>query len=362
MPSLRHYRAYLMADGEKLPEYKVEIVDNGNTVRCWVPSEVGREFSIHWKDTAKVSQTAGYVYVDGEHVGGRFIRPEDIDGHVYLESRPLDAHTTASFKFGSMLLTDEESDVEAEHVVKELGSIRIMIKEGMIGEAYNHEYKEVEHKPVNERTKKAGGHRVVLGKQKRAPQTWKQFYPFKTEPTTFVFLYRPYELLRAMEIAPDEPQRAPPPAATRPAPPPTHVDRVKSEETGSSFFGSSGEEEEPEIKEEQDDDDDDDEDEEEVRRLEERLARIKERRKPRPVSLDAGPHRNLGKRKRDVIDLTFSEDESASGSASGSGSQSQSSSNSRPFKRMKVEPVERKFVPVRSSVRPFVKGEVIDLT
>ncbi|KZO90670.1 hypothetical protein CALVIDRAFT_387316 [Calocera viscosa TUFC12733] len=201
MPSLRHFRAYIMADGEKLPEYKVQLENNGNTVRCWVPSVVGQEFSIHWNDTARVSETAGYVYVDGEHVGGRFIRPSDHDGHVFLESRPLDAYTTATFKFGSMVLTDEENEVEAANVVQELGSIRIMIKEGTIGGMYNHEYREVAQKPVNERMKKVGGHRVVLGKQRSAPQTWRQFHPFKTEPMTFIFQYTSADFLKASNIA-----------------------------------------------------------------------------------------------------------------------------------------------------------------
>jgi len=341
-----------MVDGQILPEYKVEYEDDGNTARCWVPSEFGKEFSIHWYDTARVCETAGYVYVDGEHVGGRFIRPVDRDGHVFLESRPLDANTTASFKFGTVVLTDEENEVEAATVVQELGMIKVVIKEGAIGESYQHEYKQVSQKPVNERMKKAGGHRVVLGKQQSAPQTWKQFYPFKTQPTTFIFQYKPLDLLRAMDIASEQNLARAGPAAIQA----TRANRIKKEEKRASSFKSTDEDEDDEwdVKEELDD---------HASLAGARTTSIRERRKRPTADVDAGSSKRGTKRKIEVIDLTFSDDDSDSGSGSGNASGSGSGSgSSRPAKRPKVEPEERKFVPLKSSKKSFAKGEVIDLT
>ncbi|EJU04784.1 hypothetical protein DACRYDRAFT_93212 [Dacryopinax primogenitus] len=362
MPDIRNFRAFITVDGEPLPEYKLEFENEGNTVRCWIPSEYGKEFSVHWVDRARVSQTAGYVYVDGEHCGGRFIRPQDRDGHAYLDNRPLDDYTMASFKFGSMVLTDEDQGVEEAHVVKEIGMIRLVVKEGTIGDHYTHNYKAIAHKPVNERMKKVGGHRVVLGAQKSAPQTWKHFHPFKIPPVVFIFQYRPMDLLKAMDIATPElgqARAATPPRRHTPArsSPPR---RVKREERLSPARSES--EVSSVIKAEQDPD-------ATLVSLSTpvRSATSDKQREPRSAEASSSHGKRGEKRKIEVIDLTLSDDEDDSAAASrtarGSGS---SDTSDRPAKKVKMEHIEEErmlaSIPKRTRRKSPSTIEVVDLT
>ncbi|KZO90668.1 hypothetical protein CALVIDRAFT_542416 [Calocera viscosa TUFC12733] len=105
-----------------------------------------------------------------------------------------------------MTLTDDEAiALKDDRTVKSLGAIKVVLKEGVIGEAVPFSAKELpKPQPIYEKMKKAGSHQVQSGGQvaKSAPSiafTWNRAAPHK-----FIFQYRPKGVLQALEIMPLE--------------------------------------------------------------------------------------------------------------------------------------------------------------
>ncbi|KZV78514.1 hypothetical protein EXIGLDRAFT_783711, partial [Exidia glandulosa HHB12029] len=64
----RDFDAWICSDGRKLGTYAHEV--DGLTVKCYIASEPGKPFSVHWRDLAGGSRIRGTVYVDGVRACG----------------------------------------------------------------------------------------------------------------------------------------------------------------------------------------------------------------------------------------------------------------------------------------------------
>ncbi|KAH7889391.1 hypothetical protein F5I97DRAFT_522000 [Phlebopus sp. FC_14] len=69
----RGFSAWITSEGEQLREYLVAVDDNANKVSCWIPSEAGKHFSVHWRDEGTSVHSCSFISLDGFLVPGRFL-------------------------------------------------------------------------------------------------------------------------------------------------------------------------------------------------------------------------------------------------------------------------------------------------
>jgi len=205
-------QAWIEVDGVCLEEFQVDYNREKRTVCCWIASEAGKEFVIHWMCSNMEKTTRGHVLVDGYSLGGLFDQGDVSLAYFYSD----DSHISA-LTFGPLMLTDDENAVAEESFLKALGTIEVRVEKGHTLQTVNlerdahtsgwsHQLKT--QNPIHETLKKAGCHRIVPGTtwaaEKQAHKSMvNSFVPSASaHPVTFIFNYRPKDTLRAMEILP----------------------------------------------------------------------------------------------------------------------------------------------------------------
>ncbi|KZO89891.1 hypothetical protein CALVIDRAFT_558971 [Calocera viscosa TUFC12733] len=309
MPRLGDYETWVEVDGVRLEEYAIESRPEELDMRCWIPSEEGKNFVVHYKNHGEGRKCRWKLHCDGRRCGGTIMkrdRSQSSKGGRFISSTEEQL-----FQFGRISLTeDEQVALQDETLIKELGTLKIVVEDGTtVRKAYEDKGALAEQKPVHEQTKKAAGHCVVGG---AIVQSNRQFVTFTSSgrpATAFVFQYGPKELLQAKGIMP----------------PPPRVINPDEEDNDESRRDN------PDGREETSDEDFEDETAAEARAA--RISQLKANIESQQEELEA--LNNLGKRKgrKDGVKREDAE---------------------RPGKRLKMEEIE----PNRS----FARGEVIDLT
>ncbi|KAI0046161.1 hypothetical protein FA95DRAFT_1560425 [Auriscalpium vulgare] len=69
----RGFQAWITSEGQQLPLYEPAIDTTKNRVTCWLASEEGKPFTIHWSDLGSGIDSAAYITLDGFKVPGRFL-------------------------------------------------------------------------------------------------------------------------------------------------------------------------------------------------------------------------------------------------------------------------------------------------
>ncbi|KDQ14877.1 hypothetical protein BOTBODRAFT_174393 [Botryobasidium botryosum FD-172 SS1] len=209
MPTLRGFSAWIMSEGKELQEFKPEIQgDDDSSISCWIPSEEGKKFEVHWRDIHGGIPTSGDVNIDGSLVGGRLSLHGLKRTTLCVKGLEISDHERQPFLFSKLQTTDDES--ANVHVGPDFGAISLSIWRVVIGQRKAHKPKPRQtdvQSPVHERSKKAGCHVVAFAAPEPASvRTWstKPYSPddAKRPFVKFVFRYRPLDLLRANEIAP----------------------------------------------------------------------------------------------------------------------------------------------------------------
>jgi len=209
MPRLADFEAWIEVEGARLPEFRVEIDEQAQTVRCWIPSEAGKNFVVHYRDHTKLHTTAWWILADGHDKGGGFIRPGR--GHGSRDGYPVRANTWGRFQFAPIALTDDEfAGAVDEATIKSLGTITVRSKEGRIGETRipGRPTSAAVVKPLHEKLKKAGGHRVQSGVEVAKRISSRNFQWNGAQAHEFIFQYRPKDMLQALDIMLRESQPA----------------------------------------------------------------------------------------------------------------------------------------------------------
>ncbi|KAF8077820.1 hypothetical protein FPV67DRAFT_1463135 [Lyophyllum atratum] len=214
----RGFSAWIVVDGKPLPEYLVAVDSNANRVSCWIPSEEGKNFAVHWQDHGAQVDTCSFITLDGFVVPGRFLFG---DGEASRQGVRTSASTERPFLFQKV--DETASEASSEGASKDIGMITLRIKR----------VARADLKPANTilelpktllGKRKAGDFCVGFGEEKEAqerfPSTWSVVPHDKTVPganrpstyVSFVFRYRSREFLEAQGIATEaEPVHAPPP-------------------------------------------------------------------------------------------------------------------------------------------------------
>ncbi|KIJ60377.1 hypothetical protein HYDPIDRAFT_43382 [Hydnomerulius pinastri MD-312] len=209
----KQFSAWIEVDGHELEEYGVEGDLEKNVVVCWIASQIGKNFSINWKDKSPFRDytLASYPKLDGTSVGGMALRPSNFSGLketstpiITLKDVVTSMTSVRRYMFSKLNVTDEDEylDQSGTHlgeIVLEIWKAEIngprMIK---TGSSATHQ------STVHERSKKAISHCVGYGEEEQAaPRSVVSSQRVGSKPlVTFIFKYRDYSLLQANGIIP----------------------------------------------------------------------------------------------------------------------------------------------------------------
>ncbi|KIP06364.1 hypothetical protein PHLGIDRAFT_30526 [Phlebiopsis gigantea 11061_1 CR5-6] len=241
---------------DTIEEYEVTVNKETKELACWIPSEVGAEFCIVGNNDLKEYGVLCWVKLDGRNTCIEWM--DASESNCMIEGALVAENAVLPFVFSPILLTDDET---ARHRaipdLHALGTIQVMIRRGKVvskkpwTKPSNVDLSNLG--PLHERTKKAGAHCVSLGKQRqveKASMLSCKSVDTEDEPyCTFLFRYRPRDVLQAQGIiaAPQIP--AHPNAQAGPSPKGATTSRKRPQ--------NSQEPGQPEVKEESDDSDQD---------------------------------------------------------------------------------------------------------
>ncbi|KAI0327537.1 hypothetical protein GY45DRAFT_1308407 [Cubamyces sp. BRFM 1775] len=210
-------------EGRRMPEYKMEAEgSSGKTVACYIPSESGKRFDIHWKDYNGLHTARIRMVVDGALIVGNICRPND-KGHRH-GVRTETADIYHPFHFAALRTTDDDSALLDNHAqnLEKLGTIEVSVTR------VHPDLPQAAFRPqayrgvgaVHERSKKLGAHCVTLGEGIKVGKNRARFHSTPLDPregpfATFIFRYRPTALLQAQGIMPPPAPEAGPNSPTR---------------------------------------------------------------------------------------------------------------------------------------------------
>ncbi|TFK98214.1 hypothetical protein BDV98DRAFT_573254 [Pterulicium gracile] len=212
IPIIDNFSAWINVDGHRVDAY--QIVSSGTepqTITCWIPSQAGKEFSVHWADDERRYTSTGRILIDGQRAGGRTIdgknekpraKKEQSRGYITMSTT-----TKRPYVFSQLMLADSDAPNLDSHPEK-IGSIVLNI--------YRSKYRPHREPrqfhtawsadlPVDERAKKASVHRAACGEPtsfKRPRKTMGRHLDLHARVATFMFKYTSLEVLRAQGIAP----------------------------------------------------------------------------------------------------------------------------------------------------------------
>ncbi|KIY72086.1 hypothetical protein CYLTODRAFT_450215 [Cylindrobasidium torrendii FP15055 ss-10] len=189
----RGFSAWIVVDGEPLPEYLVSVDEARHEVSCWIPGEPGKPFGVHWQDHDGKVDTCGYITLDGHTVPGRFLFGT---GNTYRAGVRSSQNTEKPFEFriGAAGAGKRSPDI---------GNVGLKIKR--IKRVAARPANTIERTPQPAPATQGGDIRVGYGKDIQAfeqyAQTW-SIRPFDEEdgpkPKTyvsFIFRYRTQDFL-----------------------------------------------------------------------------------------------------------------------------------------------------------------------
>jgi len=71
----RGFSAWIECEGKHIPVFKPQLDVTRERISCWIPSEPGKAFTVHWRDLGQGGgvDTASYIYLDGFMVPGKYL-------------------------------------------------------------------------------------------------------------------------------------------------------------------------------------------------------------------------------------------------------------------------------------------------
>ncbi|KAJ7162065.1 hypothetical protein C8R46DRAFT_342928 [Mycena filopes] len=210
----KEFSAWVAIDGVEAPEYGVEVSENEQDITCWIPSEVGKTFSVNWTNVSAPGLTGGGVQVDGLKCGFEAIAAEMRPFSAFMDGIAETDTKTRPFEFAPLELTDDDTYLDSSSH-PHLGLIKLEIWRVDVSGGYAPAVVAVPSaQKVHERAKKAMNQQIKFGAAVQHAQVQSaQIRRIGHAPlVTFSFKYRSLDVLKANGIAPP----VAPPAAARP--------------------------------------------------------------------------------------------------------------------------------------------------
>ncbi|CCL98219.1 uncharacterized protein FIBRA_00213 [Fibroporia radiculosa] len=205
----KRWETIIHCDGVPIEEYAFRIVDD-YTVSCYIASEAGKSFSVHWKNHLSMIASAD-CYMDGHCMGCSRTPPEKKGSRWGIRTN---TDVRQPFQFTPLTLTDNDEIASPDDPsIDNLGIIEVKVCRVRISRRppkhHHRKHPVPAHTPIHERSKKAGTHCVSLGEAIRcAPHSSSAYpqYKYLDNPKhpyiRFIFHYRPRALLQAQGIIP----------------------------------------------------------------------------------------------------------------------------------------------------------------
>jgi len=187
-------------EGPEAKEYNIETTDDSKSATCWIASEEGTRFSIHWRNAGLPGSLVGRVLVDGNKCGSKVTSgPRSTSKDSIIAS----SEVVRPFIFSSLDVTDD--DAYLERTSGDIGTIKL--------EVWDVEITGTEpcwglpipaDQKVHERSKKAMTHQIKFGDPEPCVnQVYVTTKEIGAHPrATFSFKYRSLDVLRANGIVP----------------------------------------------------------------------------------------------------------------------------------------------------------------
>ncbi|KAJ3909097.1 hypothetical protein F5879DRAFT_171379 [Lentinula edodes] len=222
--------AWITIDGNgHLEEHGVDFDDREKTVTCYIASEEGKSFQVHWCDRSFECPTRGRIYIDGRAMGGKIISGRTVNRSVIKKGFRTAGNTRMPFVFSKLKLTGElwcpsyvncrdllsSAPEDIEDAVSlstespgeiDLIIIRVRLRSRKL---YDKSHTAPETLEFNEKDVKGSAHNTTFGKPVVDSRS---VLEHETEPygdpiARFRFRYMPIDLLRAKDIAPYPPRK-----------------------------------------------------------------------------------------------------------------------------------------------------------
>lgn len=200
----RGFSSWISINNEMVSEYLKAVDEKRNMVSCWIPGELGKEFTVHWQDHGSEHDTATYISLDGFKVPGRFLFGE---GVAWRQGIRTSQNTERPFTFRTV---EVDTVPMGEVKANEIGTISVHIKKVIrtVGQPAN----PVPMIPEVQGRRRAGDVAIGYGDQRTTflqhNLTWKvkgadDDSDHPKDWVTFVFRYRTREFLQAQGIMPE---------------------------------------------------------------------------------------------------------------------------------------------------------------
>ncbi|KAF7357813.1 hypothetical protein MVEN_00827300 [Mycena venus] len=202
MPQSHGFSAWITIEGTKVLEFDVRTVNK--TVTCWIPSEVGKKFSIYWSNLSVPGMTGGRVLMDGHNCDGQILARKRRPTSTFMSGINEATTSVRPFVFGTLDITDDEA-VPVSNPDEALGTIDLEIWKVETSDAgpstWTGTAAPVPQK-IQERSKKAVTQQIGFGDSVDRQPVKVLSCKWTERIVTFSFKYRPLDLLRADGIAP----------------------------------------------------------------------------------------------------------------------------------------------------------------
>ncbi|KAJ3977041.1 hypothetical protein EV361DRAFT_944706 [Lentinula raphanica] len=201
-----NFGAWISVDGDRhLEEYGVATDTKDRTVICYIASEEGRSFQVHWYDNSFESPTRGRVYIDGRSMGGKIIHEKTINHSAVKKGFRTDAKTRMPFVFSKLKLVDREDTVGTSSAERpgEINLIIIRVKPQNT-RTYEQSNLVPETLEFNEKDVKGAVHNTTFGEPivETTPVLHHEAEPYGEPIARFCFRYLPLDILRAKDLVP----------------------------------------------------------------------------------------------------------------------------------------------------------------
>ncbi|KAJ7447093.1 hypothetical protein B0H11DRAFT_2290265 [Mycena galericulata] len=210
---LGQFSSWVSVEGVNLSEFATEYSPEAKEATCWIPSQSDKNFCVTFENNKASPDVlvSALMSVDGVTCGGRELKlaPKSSVSTSSRDSVSTSATTRRRLVFGKQALTDDDENLDAA-ISPDFGTIKVhfrRVKRGSVSKKGHWEERNFESKPIHERSKKAIGHSVQYGAEFRRENRLTRSEKTIELLVTFVFRYRPIELLRAEGIVPPESRR-----------------------------------------------------------------------------------------------------------------------------------------------------------
>ncbi|KAI6028677.1 hypothetical protein F5J12DRAFT_390315 [Pisolithus orientalis] len=201
----REFSAWIVSNNQPLPEYLVAVDEKAGRVSCWIPSEAGKQFSVHWRDHGSNVHTCSFISLDGFVVPGRFLYGTGNASREGVRSGP-----TSERPF---IFAEYHGASSSRECNRNTGTIMLKIKRvSLDGHKRANPFQTI---PDAGSRATVSGHCVGYGDERptyeQCPSTW-QIKPYdkasKGSYVTFVFRYRPQDFLLSQGIMSEDDRTA----------------------------------------------------------------------------------------------------------------------------------------------------------